>query len=73
MAFALCYILYSPLAKENGKQVAARWIYAAANQISVLLLIRPLRGISSAGRAIGSQSIGQGFESPILHKNLVLI
>ena len=26
------------------------------------------RGISSVGRAIGSQSIGQGFESPILHK-----
>ena len=25
------------------------------------------RGISSGGRAIGSQSIGQGFESPILH------
>ena len=25
------------------------------------------RGISSVGRAIGSQSIGQGFESPILH------
>ena len=24
-------------------------------------------GISSVGRAIGSQSIGQGFESPILH------
>ena len=27
------------------------------------------RGISSVGRAIGSQSIGQGFESPILHRN----
>jgi hypothetical protein len=30
MAFALCYILYSALAKENGKQVAARWIYASS-------------------------------------------
>ena len=27
-----------------------------------------LRGISSVGRATGSQSVGQGFESPILHK-----
>lgn len=26
------------------------------------------RGISSVGRAIGSQSIGQGFESPILQE-----
>ena len=26
------------------------------------------RGISSVGRAIGSQSIGQGFESPILQR-----
>ena len=26
------------------------------------------RGYSSVGRAIGSQSIGQGFESPYLHK-----
>lgn len=26
-----------------------------------------MRGISSVGRAIGSQSIGRGFESPILH------
>ena len=30
------------------------------------ILIRPW-GISSVGRAIGSQSIGRGFESPILH------
>ncbi len=30
-----------------------------------------VRGISSVGRAIGSQSIGQGFESPILHRFLV--
>ena len=26
-----------------------------------------MRGISSAGRATGWQSVGQGFESPILH------
>ena len=31
------------------------------------------RGISSVGRAIGSQSIGQGFESPILHKKTATI
>jgi beta-N-acetylhexosaminidase len=31
-----------------------------------------VRGISSAGRAIGSQSIGQGFESPILHTVLLI-
>ena len=26
-------------------------------------------GISSAGRALGSQSRGQGFEPPMLHQN----
>ena len=30
-------------------------------------------GISSGGRAIGSQSIGQGFESPILQQYRSLI
>ena len=40
-----------------------RWFGCAPRSCSGL---QP-RGISSGGRAIGSQSIGQGFESPILH------
>ena len=36
---------------------------------NVYICIRK-RGISSVGRALGSQSRGQGFDPPILHKKV---
>ena len=42
------------------------------NNAKFVIFSKP-RGISSVGRAIGSQSIGQGFESPILQNCTFLV